>query len=473
MNRVAAESSAGYTTLREKTADSDQGENGDHGERATPAGLVICAKTGRVSESAGQKPVRNRFRSEEECREAAAAIGGCAWNGREGPVPQIEIYPGLVRLTAPDLNRRERTANRQADAPAIIPAERDDDSVRMVKGWSRRSRSRMVSSIAELDLAPMLVQPGQLGMVTLMYPGDWEAVAPDGPTVKEHLHAFFKRFERAFGVKIMCIWKLEFQRRGAPHLHILMMIPPGRAGEDRELEYMRRMTEWKNGERAARPRLKKSVGDGLRFHEWLSLTWADIVDAPSETERLLHEAAGTGVDYSEGQRARDPKRAAVYFGKHGIFADKEYQHNVPELWQKSGKSVGRFWGYRGLRKVHGTANLDHEEMLLLGRTLRRYGQLTHFTKDEKRYFRPVLVHRMRDRKIKSWTSPAGVEILRWKPRKQTMRARRMQGHNCAGFLVVNDGVQIASDLQRLLEISRRDEAPLVGMRGSLEDRGLG
>lgn len=476
MNSVSVERATGYTTQQNTPAVYGQGGKNSDGDQATATtsrGLVICAKTGRVSESPGQKPVRNRFRSEEECRQAAAAIGGNAWNGREGPVPQIEIYPGLVRLTAPDLNRRERTANRQADAPAIIPAERDDDSVRMVKGWSRRSRSRMVSSIAELDLAPMLVQPGQLGMVTLMYPGDWEAVAPDGPTVKEHLQAFFKRFERAFGVKIMCIWKLEFQRRGAPHLHILMMIPPGRAGEDREIEYLRRMAEWERGERAARPRLKKSVGDGLRFHEWLSLTWADIVDAPSEIERLLHEAAGTGVDYSEGQRARDPKRAAVYFGKHGIFADKEYQHNVPELWQKSGKSVGRFWGYRGLRKVHGTANLDHEEMLLLGRTLRRYGQLTHFTKDEQKFFRPVLVRRMRDRRTKSWRSPAGVEILRWKPRRQTMRARRMTGYNATGFLVVNDGVAMAADLQRLLEISRVDDPPPVGMRGRAIDRCAG
>ena len=472
MNRVAAESSAGYTTLREKTADSDQGENGDHGERATPAGLVICAKTGRVSVLPGQRPVKNAFRSEEECRSAAVAMGDCAWNGREGPVPQIEIFPGLIRLTAPDLNRRERTANRQADAPVMVPAE-TDTSPGIVRDWSRRSRSRMVSSIAELDLVPLVSQEGELAMLTLTYPGDWESVAPDGETVKRHLIAFFRRFERAFGVKIICLWKLEFQRRGAPHFHILMMIPPGRAGADRELEYMRRMAEWERGERSARPRRKVQLGDGLPFQQWVGLVWADIVDAQDENERLLHEAAGTSIDYSEGQRAHDPKRIAVYFGKHGMFSAKEYQNQVPEQWKRSGKSTGRFWGYRGLKKVHGTAHLTHEEMLLLGRTLRRYGQLFSFKKDEKRYFRPVLVHRMKDRKIKSWISPAGVEIARWKPRKQTVRARRMQGHNATGFLVVNDGVQIASDLQKLLEISRRDEAPPVGRRGSIKDRGLG
>ena len=72
----------------------------------------------------------------------------------------------------------------------------------------------MVSSIAELDSAPMLAQPGRMGMVTLTYPGDWQAVAPDGETVKKHLQAFFRRLERDFGVKVICIWKLEFQSRG-------------------------------------------------------------------------------------------------------------------------------------------------------------------------------------------------------------------------------------------------------------------
>lgn len=328
----------------------------------------------------------------------------------------------------------------------------------------------MVSSIAELDHAPLLAQEGLLAMITLTYPGCWEDVVPDGETLKAHLNAFFRRYERAWGRRLICFWKLEFQRRGAPHLHIMMVVPPGRAGVDAEKEYLRRLDEWERGERTARPRRKKAVGDGETFRRWLSLTWADIVGVEDETQRLLHEAAGTAVDFSEGQRARDPKRMAVYFGKHGSYAAKEYQHNVPELWRKSGKSVGRFWGYRGLRKVHGTAHIKHSEMLLLGRTLRKYGERTYIWKDGKKIFRPVLVNRMRDRRTKSWVSPAGVEILQWKKRRQTMRARRMQGHNASGFLVVNDGVEMVADLQRLLEISRRGEPPAVGRRGPASRR---
>src|SRR5207249_5060118 len=59
--------------------------------------------------------------------------------------------------------------------------------------------------------------------------------------------------------------------------------------------------------------------------------------------------AGTGVDYAEAHKCSDPKRLAVYFGKHGQYRSKEYQHNVPEAWQAPGKGPGRFWGYWGLK----------------------------------------------------------------------------------------------------------------------------
>ena len=102
MTSVAAKGDTRYTALQESSSEDGQGENGDHSKRATPAGLVTCPKTRRVSESPGQRPVKNRFRSEDECRQAAAAIGGNAWNGREGPVPQIETYPvSYTHLTLP------------------------------------------------------------------------------------------------------------------------------------------------------------------------------------------------------------------------------------------------------------------------------------------------------------------------------------------------------------------------------------
>lgn len=446
-------------------------------------GLVTCAKTVRVSENAGQsakiKPSRFSFPTAEECSAGASSVGSWNWSGREGAVPQLEVYPGLVRLTAPDLNRREKTANRHADSPLIVSLDGDvnENEARQIRGWSRRSRARMVATMAELDLAPLLMQGDSPAMVTLTYPGDWETVAGDGETVKKHLTSFFKRFERAWGTPWQGIWKLEFQRRGAAHFHLLMVPPKGQASATRWAEHQAKLAiaEQTGG---VRPRWNSTPGDGDEFRGWLSKAWADIVGHPDPVQRELHEKAGTAVDYAEGDRARDPKRAAVYFGKHGSFAAKDYQQDVPELWKESGKTVGRFWGYRGLKKVSGAATISFDQMLLLGRTLRKFGTRTKVYDPETRthFVRPVLVSSYRWRVAKTWTTPAGVTIVtKWRKRKTTVKARRMTGKNSAGFLLVNDGPQMARNLARVLAScgeSAAKSVPPVGMRGSLREREL-
>lgn len=454
-------------------------------ERASAAepGLVTCAKSVRENTVGHVSPGRFPFPTVDECRAGAAAVGPWEWTGREGPVPTIEVYPGLVRLTAPDLNRREKTTNRRADAPVILSMGegQEAEDVRRITGWSRRSRARMVATMAELDLAPLLMQEDEPAMVTLTYPGDWETVAPNGPAVKAHLRAFFKRFERAWGMPWRGVWKLEFQRRGAPHFHLLMVPPSGLASSQRRAEYLEKMKQWKAGVLARKPYWRDQVGDGLRFRAWLSLTWADIVAHPDPVERMRHEQAGTGVDYSEGQRARDPKRAAVYFGKHGSFAAKDYQHSVPESWLASKQTVGRFWGYRGLKKVHGAATIDFDTMLLLGRTLRRYGTRTRVWNADTgaHEYRPVLRTVYRQRGTRSGWTRDGEYVTVPRLRRTTVRASRMTGPMAAGFLLVNDGPGMARTLARVIEtcgasqLSGTQKAPApVGLRGSLRERGI-
>ena len=336
----------------------------------------------------------------------------------------------------------------------------------------------MVATMAELDLAPILLNMNQPAMVTLTYPGKWEDVAPNGPTVKKHLEAFYTRYERAWGENIVCVWKLEFQRRGAPHIHILMSPPNGKAGEMRREKYEMAMLEWEaGGRRGRKPRHQESQGDGLTFRPWLSLVWATIVGAEDENEFNKHLMAGTGIDYAEGDRARDPKRAAVYFGKHGTFAAKDYQHDVPELWQKSGESVGRFWGYRGLRKIKGAANLDYDSLIFLGRILRKYGTRTRVWDEAngRHFFRPVLrtEYRPRGQRRGFVVSPDGEVTARYRLRRQTVRARRMTGAMGTGFLLVTDGPAMALTLARALDVCRssNDEAPApVGLRGPIWGR---
>lgn len=111
----------------------------------------------------------------------------------------------------------------------------------------------MCRTFAELDYSP-LVEPGRVpAMVTLTYPGDWEVVAPDGASVKRHMVLWRKRFLREYGEPARYIWKLEFQRRGAPHIH-LWMAPPDRRDRDR---------------RAQRAACMRSEAVGHLFHQAL------------------------------------------------------------------------------------------------------------------------------------------------------------------------------------------------------------
>lgn len=377
-----------------------------------------------------ERPTPLRFPG-TELVEAAASLfqSGPRWRGSEGRRFRVEISAGTVGVSMCDPARLERNSlnallhdtlgTRELLAPPSltdvdgvrfsqvhVPADcREDDEwrerapVRQVEGWSRKSRARMVRRLAQLDWSPLYDggRPGVLG--TLTYPGDWLTVAPTGAAVKRHWLALCKRYERRWGAPLVCAWKLEFQRRGAPHLHFLF-VPPA---------------------------------DPL-FRAWLSDTWAAVVAHPDPEQRRRHALAGTGLDYLKGGRCIDPKRAAVYFAKHGGAAGgKEYQHAVPEQWQEAGAGPGRFWGYRGLRPVVASVDVTAAEYVLLRRTLRRWSQAQGLT---------------RTRRVPRGADPVTGEV---RYRAVTRRARYVgQGGLAGGTLLVNDGPAFASQLSRLV-----------------------
>lgn len=399
------------------------------GAAADPAarpGLVICAKTARVTDGRFSDLVERLWRPAFPAPDLVSAAAGLLprrefWDGHEGPRPRVVIGPGVLALEAPDLARRERAAERAVSrrqvrvrAAAHFSDVPERSSAREITGWSRRSRARMVRRLAELDWTP-LVGPGRVpAMITLTYPGDWETVAPSGRVVKNHLRALQQRWRRAWGENLVGVWKLEFQRRGAPHIHVFTVPPHGRAGE------LRRVT---------RVRRRSAVGDGLQFREWLSAVWADIVAHPDPEQRRRHLAAGTGVDYAEGMRASDPRRLAVYFTKHGTYRDKEYQHEVPELWRRPGHGPGRFWGYWGLEVATAGVELSWDNYLTLARTLRRYARSQGVTAVET-----------------VWR----VDTRTGAVRKRRVRRRVQRFRHQSGFLVVNDGPGLAATVARLL-----------------------
>ena len=258
----------------------------------------------------------------------------------------------------------------------------------------------MFRAYSELDYGPLLARPGIPAMVTLTLPGDWLAVAPDGRAYKKLVEAFKTAWSRAWGEPVAGLWKQEYQRRGAPHTAIFTIVPDGRTQA------------------------------GQHFREWCSAAWASVVAHPDPEQRRRHQLAGTGVDYATGLRSRDPRRIAVYFSKHGLFAAKSYQNEVPAEWQAPGKGPGRFWGYWGLQRLTASVELAPRLADAAARTLRRWARAQKVT-------RQTIVRR----------ADIATGMVRF--RKVRRRVRRLRsGH---GWVSLNDAPAFALDLARYLE----------------------
>jgi len=153
-----------------------------------------------------------------------------------------------------------------------------------IREFSRRSRTRLQQTLCSVPVAH--VGRGLL-FVTLTYPGQY---AGDWQTWKRQLNTMHMRLKREFPA-FAAVWKLEPQRRGAPHFHLLV------------------------------------VGLPFLAKDWLSRAWYEVVDSGDER----HLRAGTQV-----QLARSHRGVVSYAAKYT--AKREA---LPESWQGG---VGRWWG---------------------------------------------------------------------------------------------------------------------------------
>ena len=145
--------------------------------------------------------------------------------------------------------------------------------------------------------------------ITVSYP----AVFPcDGKRVKRDLAALLKSLRRRCP-GIQYLWFLEFQRRGAPHLHLFT---------DHALPEPLSEMQRKSG------RVRKVCRVNWESQDWISDRWFEIVDSGDEK----HRAAGAAWEVIE-----KPDGAARYVAKESY---KTFQKQVPKDFQ----NVGRFWG---------------------------------------------------------------------------------------------------------------------------------
>jgi len=152
-----------------------------------------------------------------------------------------------------------------------------------VRGFSRQSRKRLIDLIHQVDRKRTNVPL----FCTLTYPREWPG---DWREYKGHLHTWLKRLERRYP-GVSCIWRLEYQQRGAPHYHLLVF--------------------------------------GVRYlpQKWVSRTWFEVVGSGDDR----HLAAGTEV-----ATVRTWRGAAFYVSK---YLGKVCQFGTVE--------TGRMWGVRG------------------------------------------------------------------------------------------------------------------------------
>ena len=110
----------------------------------------------------------------------------------------LKVWPDMIRLSMPGLPRSTPAAKRGA-----------------VQVFSAASRKRLFEFMHQIEFY-------RLTFITLTYPRVWPS---DGKEVKKHLRRFRARLERKFG-KLRVMWRMEFQDRGAPHFHLLILDAP-------------------------------------------------------------------------------------------------------------------------------------------------------------------------------------------------------------------------------------------------------
>jgi hypothetical protein len=415
--------------------------------------LDRSAINSRVRENPRSEPVPEvfgtRFPNADKLDIAAGALPAIpTWAGEEGPRWRVTVAPGCVAIGQVDLARRELTLEREQDAArktadqvAQYRAEYVDDRAEgdpraPITGWSRRSRSRLFRATGEIDYEPMIVLKEAPVMTTLTYADDWLAVCPTGKFTKKHVDIFWKRFARAWGVAFCGLWKLEFQRRGAPHYHLWHPRPIGLAGEVRRLTAVR---------------YRPAVGDGLPYDEWVRVVWADTVRHPDPSDRAKHEIHGAVVSEVEEGHVNTPMKLAGYFAKHGAFMAKDYQNKVPREWRAPGKGPGRFWGYKGLERVTRAVDVSPTDAQRMARILRRKAaRERYWNAAAGKYCWRKAMREARVQRGERVDRSTGECTPRF--RKVVRPATRFKGG--AGFLCVDDGPMTAINLARAAEIWR-------------------
>jgi hypothetical protein len=204
------------------------------------------------------------------------------------PITGLVVYPkGNVEVL--------RTCLRQ-DKATVARREK-------IRLFSKKSRERLALVAKETDVE-------FLSMITLTYGVNFPHC---GKTVKNHLHKWLGKMTSHFG-KFEYLWFFEFQKRGAPHMHVISTLQPP-TEQDRAIMSIIWADDVQNLETWFYTRLK----DKQKLSDLDAVIW--FHRRPRQWEKI---------------RERDG--VAKYCTKYAL---KMWQ-KVPPAWFGD---VGRFWGH--------------------------------------------------------------------------------------------------------------------------------
>ena len=221
-----------------------------------------------------------------------------------------------------------------------------------ITDYSRGSRNRFIKVLMSIDYE----KAGTPLFWTATYPGEY---SPDPKVWKNDLHKFSKRLKREFP-GMYGTWRLEPQKRGAPHFYGFLWGCPG-------LETM----------------------EGKR---WFSKAWFEVVASGDER----HLRAGTGIEV-----ALDIKSSIFYMAKYQTKTEKGGYK------QSFDYEVGRYWGVWNRAKlqiIKEEFELDQKLFFKVKRVLRK--RLEHCLTKNK--YREVI----KGKQSGLWLSMSNEDILR-------------------------------------------------------------
>lgn len=206
-------------------------------------------------------------------------------NPRESePWAEVTVYADMVQVKKHFTGKRDAVQRGRVDA-----------------SFSSASRKRFIENIAKVR------DVSRAAFITLTYPG---AYSPDPEVWKRDLFTFLKRVKRLHP-EVRGFWRLEAQKRGAPHYHLIVF---GLA----------------SSVRALRP--------------WVSQAWYEVVGSGDPR----HKKAGTRSDV-----VRDRAHVMRYVSKYAAKCDEAEQSTGELRCFKDSSSgdiltfVGRLWGRFG------------------------------------------------------------------------------------------------------------------------------